>query len=199
MMEKAISQPPVASAAFEDGDVWVFAYGSLMWRPDFAFAEMRPARLYGYHRALCIYSIVGRGTPERPGLVLGLDRGGSCLGRALRVAAANVASVIAYLAEREMSTNTYAPRMLPAETDAGPITAYAFVVRRDHPQYAGKLGLDQAAALIMRGQGISGLNRDYLINTVRQLEILGFVDPGLHELLAEVRRRTGEIERGSGI
>lgn len=182
-----------------EGDLWVFGYGSLMWRPGFDYVEARGAMLRGYHREFCVYSHRHRGTPERPGLVLGLDRGGCCRGVAFRVAAENVDAVVAYLAEREMVNNTYAPRMLPAETDKGPISAYAFVVRRDHPQYAGKLGVDAAAALIMQGQGISGLNRDYLINTVRQLETLGFADRRLHVLLAEVRRRTGEIERGGGI
>jgi len=170
-----------------------------MWRPGFDYVEARSALLRGYHREFCVYSHRHRGTPERPGLVLGLDRGGGCRGVAFRVAAANVGATIAYLAEREMANNTYAPRMLPAETDGGCIAAYAFVVRRDHPQYAGKLPVDTAAALIMQGQGISGLNRDYLINTVKRLETLGFVDRRLHDLLAEVRRLTGEIERGSGI
>lgn len=191
--------PPVPDVPIPDGDLWVFAYGSLMWRPGFDFVEVRSALLRGYHREFCVYSHRHRGTPERPGLVLGLDRGGCCRGVAFRVAAENVAAVIAYLAEREMVTNTYAPRMLPAETDGGRVSAYAFVVRRDHPQYAGKLAIGQAAALIMQGQGISGLNRDYLINTVRQLETLGFADKPLHALLAEVMRLTGEIERGSGI
>ena len=191
--------PPAPDAPVPDGDLWVFAYGSLMWRPGFDYVEARSALLRGYHREFCVYSHRHRGTPERPGLVLGLDRGGGCRGVAFRVAAANVGATIAYLAEREMANNTYAPRMLPAETDGGCIAAYAFVVRRDHPQYAGKLPVDTAAALIMQGQGISGLNRDYLINTVKRLETLGFVDRRLHDLLAEVRRLTGEIERGSGI
>jgi len=181
------------------GDLWVFAYGSLMWRPGFEYVEARSALLHGYHREFCVYSHRHRGTPEVPGLVLGLDRGGCCRGLAFRVASANVGATLRYLAEREMTTNTYEPRMLPAETEGGRIAVYAFVVRRGHPQYAGKLPIGEAAALIMQGEGISGLNRDYLINTVKRLESLGFVDKRLHALLAEVRRRTGEIERGSGI
>jgi cation transport protein ChaC len=180
-------------------DFWVFAYGSLMWRPGFVYVEARSALLRGYHREFCVYSHRHRGTPERPGLVLGLDRGGCCRGLAFRVAAAEVEAVVRYLAEREMVTNAYEPRTLPAETEAGRIPVYAFVVRRDHRQYAGKLPVADAAALITRGEGLSGLNRDYLINTVRRLESLGFADRRLHALLAEVKRMTGEIERGSGI
>jgi len=180
-------------------DFWVFAYGSLMWRPGFAYVEARPALLRGYHREFCVYSHRHRGTPERPGLVLGLDRGGCCRGLAFRVVAADREAVVRYLAEREMSTATYEPRTLPVATEAGRLLVYAFVARRDHPQYAGKLPVERAAALIMQGQGISGLNRDYLINTIRRLETLGFVDKRLHALLAEVKRRTGEIDAGSGI
>lgn len=199
MPTSAFPPAPPPAPVLPAGDLWVFAYGSLMWRPGFDYVEARSALLRGYHREFCVYSHRHRGTPERPGLVLGLDRGGGCRGVAFRAAADTVPAMLAYLAEREMVTNTYAPRMLPAETEQGRIDVYAFVVRRDHPQYAGKLDLDQAAALIMQGEGISGLNRDYLINTVRQLETLGFVEKRLHALLAEVRRRTGELERGGGI
>jgi cation transport protein ChaC len=182
-----------------DGDFWVFAYGSLMWRPGFEYVEARSALLHGYHREFCVYSHRHRGTPQKPGLVLGLDRGGCCRGLAFRVAAAEVEAVMRYLAEREMVNNTYEPRTVPAETEVGRLPVYAFVVRRDHPQYAGKLAVAEAAALIVQGEGISGLNRDYLINTVRRLESLGFIDKRLHALLTEVKRMTGEIERGSGI
>lgn len=182
-----------------DGDFWVFAYGSLMWRPGFEYVEARSALLRGYHREFCVYSHRHRGTPQRPGLVLGLDRGGCCRGLAFRVAAADVEAVMGYLAEREMANNTYEPRMLPAETEGGRLAVYAFVVRRDHPQYSGKLPVAVAAALITQGEGVSGLNRDYLINTVKRLESLGFIDKRLHALLTEVKRMTGEIERGSGI
>src|SRR6201989_3424360 len=92
---------------FSKGDLWVFGYGSLMWRPDFEFVERVPARLIGEHRALCVYSFVHRGTPEKPGLVLGLDRGGACRGVAFRVAERNRADTIAYLRAREQVTSVY--------------------------------------------------------------------------------------------
>ena len=98
----------------DSGDIWVFGYGSLMWRPDFPHVETRPARLRGYHRALCVLSTRYRGTKARPGLVLGLDRGGSCVGRAFRVAARDADRVLAILHEREMLNRVYNPRWLTA-------------------------------------------------------------------------------------
>lgn len=183
-----------------DDDLWVFAYGSLMWRTGFDCVEAHTARLDGFHREFCIYSHHHRGTPERPGLVLGLDRGGACQGIALRVAAENREAVIAYLDERELITGAYTPRTLEIALDGGgTVAAYTFVANRGHAQYAGRLEVAEAARLIMGAEGRSGLNRDYLINTVRHLEGLGFGEARLHALLAEVERQTGEIERGGGI
>src|SRR3954468_20431888 len=109
-------------------DLWVFAYGSLMWRPGFSYVERTPARLIGYHRALCVLSHVHRGTPERPGLVLGLDRGGRCHGVAFRVAASEAAATLAYLREREQVTSVYIERGLPVRLrDGGEIRALAYV------------------------------------------------------------------------
>ncbi|MGE5504914.1 MAG: gamma-glutamylcyclotransferase, partial [Actinomycetota bacterium] len=114
----------------------MFAYGSLMWRPDFDHAEARPARLLGWHRALCILSTHYRGCPERPGLVLGLDRGGSCVGRAFRVEADKAEAVLRLLHEREMITNVYQPRFLPVTLDDGRrVPAWSFIVDRRHRQY----------------------------------------------------------------
>jgi cation transport protein ChaC len=181
-------------------DLWVFGYGSLMWRPGFEFEEARPARLDGWHRAFCVYSRHWRGTPERPGLVLGLDEGGSCRGLAFRVRPQLAQSVIAYLAERELVGYAYFARTLPVVLDGGPVVAaHTFVADADHRHYAGALPLEQAASIIMDAEGCAGLNRDYLINTVRHLEKDGFADPSLHALLLEVERQTGLIERGAGI
>src|SRR4051794_23010766 len=124
-------------------DLWVFGYGSLMWRPGFPHVERRHASLYGYHRSLCVLSHVHRGTPERPGLVLGLDRGGRCLGVAFRVAAREAEATVAYLRGREQVTAVYLERRLPIRLDDGRrVEALAYAVDRRHPQYAGALSED---------------------------------------------------------
>lgn len=167
-------------------DIWIFGYGSLMWRPDFPHLETRPARIIGYHRALCVFSTRYRGTREKPGLVLGLDRGGTCVGRAFRVAARDADGVLAYLHEREMLNRVYDPRWLKARTPRGIVRAYAFVVRRDHPQYTGRLPPNRMIALILNGRGERGTSLDYLRETVRHLDELGVRDTPLHGVLARV-------------
>jgi cation transport protein ChaC len=165
-------------------DLWVFAYGSLMWDPGFAAAEAVAARLYGWHRAMCILSEVYRGRPGNPGLVLGLDRGGSCRGLAYRVAAPVAAAVEQVLHDREMVNNVYRPtRSAIHLTDQRTVRALYFVARRDHRQYAGKLRAIDAARLIRQGFGLSGSSRDYLANTVEHLAALGLEDRALWNLL----------------
>ncbi len=166
---------------------WVFAYGSLIWRPGFPYREAEPARLLGYHRWLCVYSFIHRGTPECPGLVLGLDRGGSCRGVAYRVEAEREAEVLAYLDEREMGTAVYERRRLPVATPRGRVSAWCYVVRRDHVQYAGRLPPGQCLDLIRQGVGRSGCNAEYVINTVAHLEELGIIDRPLVDLAARLR------------
>ena len=171
----------------EDAPLWVFGYGSLMWRPGFAHDAAEPARLRGYHRAFCVYSVHHRGTPARPGLVLGLDRGGSCRGRAYRVAARDAESVIAYLDAREQVTAVYLRRRVTIEIGAARVSAITYVADRSHRQYAGKLPPLRIAEIILGGQGVSGANPEYLENTVAHLDTLGINDGPLHELLALVR------------
>lgn len=184
----------------KDRDLWVFGYGSLMWRPGFEADEIRRARLDGWHRGFCVYSRHWRGTPERPGLVLGLDQGGSCHGLAFRVAAERAADVVEYLNERELVGYAYVAQDLPVRLDDGRVVdAYTFVADTAHHHYAGQLPLEQAAAIIMDAEGCAGLNRDYLINTIRQLESDGYAEASLHALLVEVERQTGIIEAGAGI
>jgi glutathione-specific gamma-glutamylcyclotransferase len=180
-------------------ELWVFGYGSLMWRPGFPHLESCRALLDGYHRSFCIYSRHWRGTPERPGLVLGLTPGGQCPGVAFRVDAAHRQEVIDYLNERELISYAYLPMLLTVEVAGRQVEAYTFVADMDHHHYAGDLPTAEAAHIIMDAQGRAGLNRDYLINTVRELEAHGFVEPSLHDLLREVERDTGIIDRGSGI
>ncbi len=168
-----------------DDGIWVFAYGSLMWRPNFPHVDARRALLRGYHRALCVYSVRYRGTHERPGLVLGLDRGGSCRGRALRVAAENVDAVTAYLNGRELVTGVYAPKFVNVRLEDGQrVTAYVFLARRDHRQYAGKLPAERVAELVVKGRGLEGSGLDYLRNTIAHLDEMGIRDGPLHRILA---------------
>jgi len=167
-------------------DFWVFAYGSLMWRPGFEFLESALVRVYGWRRSLCIFSYVHRGTPERPGLVLGLDRGGSCQGVAFRVCGTKKAETLAYLRERELVTSVYRERTLAVELAEGSrVPAIAYVVDRAHRQYAGRLPIDEVARLVSTARGASGDNPAYVRNTYEHLLRQGIHD----EELAAVTRR----------
>jgi cation transport protein ChaC len=170
---------------FSKGDLWVFGYGSLMWRPGFDYLERVPARLIGEHRALCVYSFVHRGTPEKPGLVLGLDRGGACRGIAFRVTGKNRAETIAYLRAREQVTSVYreVTRSVWLEDDARQrVSALTYIVDRGHVQYAGRLTLAEQLRHVLEGHGQSGNNRDYVLSTVKAIEAEGFRDNQLHKL-----------------
>jgi glutathione-specific gamma-glutamylcyclotransferase len=168
--------------------VWLFAYGSLMWNPGIAFAEARPGVLHGYHRSFCLYSRDYRGTPERPGLVLGLDRGGSCRGIAYRLVPDQVAEALDQVWAREMTGQVYEMRRVAVRTPYGKVIAQACTVRRDSPDYAGRLSLDAAAGLLAGAVGGRGSGREYLANTVRHLETLGISDGLLHRIAARVAR-----------
>jgi glutathione-specific gamma-glutamylcyclotransferase len=171
----------------ESGDLWVFGYGSLMWRPGFAYLERRSAHVHGWRRSLCIYSHVYRGTPERPGLVLGLDRGGSCHGVAFRVAAALREETTAYLRRRELVTAVYLERRVVVRfAEGGAAEALAYVADRRHPQYAGTLEPEQVLRLVARGAGESGANADYVLNTEAHLREIGIRDPALELLAAQL-------------
>ncbi len=167
-------------------DLWIFAYGSIMWNPGFSHRETRHALLRGYHRAFCVYSIHYRGTPERSGLVLGLDRGGACRGRAFRVPGWNAAAVLDYLDRRENIYDVYRRRSLRLRTPGGPLIAQGYIVDRSGPQYAGKLTNEAVLEMLRRGKGEGGTGFEYLESTVRHLDELGISDARLHELL---RRR----------
>jgi cation transport protein ChaC len=177
----------VFEAELSKTDLWVFGYGSLMWRPGFAFIEQVPARLIGEHRALCVYSFDHRGTPEKPGLVLGLDRGGACRGIAFRVNAKHRDDTVAYLRGREQTTNVYREvmRSVWLENEARErVSALAYVVDRGHVQYAGRLSLAEQLRFVQQGHGRSGNNRDYVLSTVKSIEAQGFRDAQLHQLAA---------------
>ena len=183
-----------------NAELWVFGYGSLMWRPGFDFIDRVEARLIGAHRALCVYSFVHRGTPERPGLVLGLDRGGACRGIAYRVAAAERAKTVAYLRAREQVTMVYREctrRITLKRAPKQPIPALCYVVDRSHPQYAGRLTLEQQLHLVRQGHGSSGVNRDYVLAAVAAMEALGLRETELH-LLAQRLKGLHEAAPPSG-
>jgi len=170
-------------------DLWVFGYGSLMWRPGFDYLERRPARLLGAHRALCVISHFHRGTAEKPGLVLGLDRGGSCRGIAFRVEASKREATIAYLREREQVTSVYRETTRPVtllDEPEADVQALCYIVDRSHAQYAGALTRERQLALVRQGHGRSGINRDYVFATVKELEALGIRDATLEWLAARL-------------
>lgn len=175
--------------AAESGDLWVFGYGSLMWRPGFPFRERHLATLTGYHRSLCIFSHVHRGTPEMPGLVLGLDRGGKCRGLAFGVEATDAEATLAYLREREQVTAVYLERHVTVRLEDGrAVRAVTYVADRRHPQYAGRLPTEDLLRLINQGVGISGANPDYVRATHRQLIEMGVSD----SILAGIAERLSQ-------
>lgn len=172
-------------ARTEAGDLWVFAYGSLMWSPGFATAERLTARVFGYHRDLCVASIHYRGTPDRRGIVLGLRRGGSCQGVALRVTAAQRQAVAAYLDSRELITRLYHPRFLTCRlADGRQVSAYGYVVDPAHDQYLGHLSRAEKLDLLTQGRGVRGTSLDYLRSTVDCLEQHGIADRHLRSFLS---------------
>eukprot|EP01037_Dinobryon_pediforme_P007394 gene7395-7460_t len=163
---------------------WVFAYGSLIWNPGFPFAFSQPATIYGYHRSLCIYSHVHRGTPERPGLVLGLDRGGQCQGLAYAVTQANKVATIDYLRAREQVTMVYREaNLLLRLADGTCVDGLTYVADRTNPQYAGRLPFYDQLRLVQQGHGQSGPNPDYVRATAEHLAKMNIKDRTLEELV----------------
>ena len=165
------------------GDVWIFAYGSLIWNPLFPVAEERVARVHGVHRSFCIWSRLGRGSPDRPGLVLGLDRGGNCRGVALRLEERHLHEELTLLWRREMVTGAYRPTWMRARTDDGIVDAIAFVADRDAASYAGHLTEAEVVAVLRTGSGFLGTCSDYLAQTTAGLAARGIRDDGLMRLV----------------
>jgi cation transport protein ChaC len=169
----------------EPHDLWIFAYGSLMWRPGFASEEVVHARLTGWRRSFCIYSRFHRGSSRRPGLVLGLDRGGACEGLAFRVAAGNARETLRYLRDREQVASVYREALVPVTLMSGEraeVMALTYFVERAHPSYAGQLPLARQAHFIRGAVGRSGNNIDYLANTLAHLNQLGIRERELERL-----------------
>jgi len=183
----AAGDPPL-----DPQQLWVFGYGSLMWRPGFPFVETQPARLEGFHRDMCLMSFHYRGTPESPGLVCGLMTGGGCDGRAYRIAAVNVDSALAYLDARELITDIYLPRHLPIRLASGrDVIARVYVADTAHGQFVGGWSDAQKVAHIVQGKGTEGHCLEYMRNLVGHLDELGIVDMGMTALLRAALEATG--------
>jgi len=179
--------PDVMALRDSTEPVWIFAYGSLMWDPRFPRSESETALLRGYHRSFCLYSYDYRGTRTRPGLTLGLDYGGACRGIVLRLPPEVLAEAIDRLWAREMTApSVYDMRLLPVRTSSGAWKAFAFTVRRDHPDYAGRLSPEETARIIAGAVGRRGSCREYLADTERHLQALGIADASLHRLSERV-------------
>lgn len=171
---------------------WIFAYASLMWKPGFIVDISQPGRLIGYHRSLCVFSHHHRGTPARPGLVMGLDRGGACEGVLIGVVSEREPQVLAYLDERELVTNVYERRKLPVvltqSSEQRTVDAWCYVVRQDHDQYAGSLPTAETCKLVRQGHGLAGACVDYVLNTLAHLRELGIEEAHLEGLAADLER-----------
>jgi len=165
-------------------DLWLFAYGSLIWKVDFPVHERRRATVFGHHRALRMWSRVNRGTPELPGLVFALLAGGSCQGMALRVAAAEVPQMLPRLWEREMPNPVYDPKWLRCHTPQGPVQALAFTLSRRSPNHTGLLPAEQLRTIFAQARGRYGSTLDYARQTHAQLLALGIRDQALARLMA---------------
>ncbi|CAM4260583.1 gamma-glutamylcyclotransferase [Comamonas aquatilis] len=165
-------------------DLWVFGYGSLIWRPDFAFSERRTAHVHGWHRALKMWSTINRGTPQCPGLVFGMLSGGSCHGMAFRVAQTDAPAVLKQLWQREMPNAVYDPRWLPCKTAHGTVKALAFTLSRQSPHHTGELPPEEYRRIFAQAQGIYGTTRDYAQATFDELQRMGIRDKALQKLLS---------------
>ena len=189
----AESLASILAARTPDEPVWVFGYGSLIWSPTFHFAEQRVARARGYHRGFYLWSKINRGSPETPGLVLGLDRGGSCGGMAFRIDETVLQEELSLLWRREMLLGTYIPRWVSVEIDRRPSRAIAFVVDRHKPGYAGRLTDDRIVSVALSAHGHYGSCADYLLNTATSLEHHGIADHRLSRLAKLVKTRQSTL------
>lgn len=168
-------------------DLWLFGYGSLLWKPEFEFSERRPARVHGWHRALKMWSRINRGTPERPGLVFGLLSGGSCQGMVFRVPKAEGAVVLQRLWAREMMTGVYDPRWLPCHSSQGAVSALAFTLSRKSPNHTGVLSDEELRRIFGSACGIYGTTLDYAVRTHEELLRLSIRDRHLERMIRLAR------------
>lgn len=187
--ERMASLRAILDAAPAGGDVWVFGYGSLIWNPAFHFVEKRTARIHGYHRRFCLWTHMGRGSAEKPGLMLALENGGACRGVIFRIAEQAVETELDILWRREMFTGAYRPTWVTAHSAGERIPAITFVINRGNGRYAGRLSDDTVARHIATAAGPMGHCCDYLFETVKHLAELGIRDPHLDAMANKVRAR----------
>lgn len=185
--ERRAQVQAILARAPRPGRIWVFAFGSLMWNPAFHFVERRTARIHGFHRQFCLWSRAGRGSPERPGLMLSLESGGSCTGVAYRLDKRAAATELDVVWRREMFTMSYRPIWTTAHTPKGPEPAIAFSANREHERYVPGLEDAVIARYLATGAGPMGRCCDYLFDTVSHLRQLGIRDRRLEGLEARVR------------
>ena len=190
-------QNTLASLPDPQGDIWLFGYGSLIWNPMVEHTERRPAKLLGYHRGFYLYSRINRGTYDKPGLVLGLDRGGSCSGVAFRIPAASIETELHMLWRREMMTGAYLPRWISVQlhkeecasdhASSTKVKALAFVMNRQHAGYCGRLPDLTVVSHLRDACGLYGSARDYLSYTLEGLRKEGFDDAYLSRLWQQLK------------
>ena len=172
----------------ERGDVWIFGYASLIWRPEFAAAEERPAKVHGWHRSLAMRSRINRGTPECPGLVFALIPGGSCRGRAYRIEQPRVETELRRLWGREMPSGVYDPKWLACRTPQGPVRGLAFTLSRRSPNHTGNLDDRELIEILRTANGRYGSTLAYLVETARSLRTCGIRDRDVERMVALARR-----------
>jgi cation transport protein ChaC len=187
--ELAASRAAILAGADLSDGVWLFGYGSLIWNPAFHFTDRLIGTVYGYHRRFCLWTHLGRGCPEQPGLVLGLERGGSCRGAVFHIAPEAVEEELAIVWRREMISGAYVPRWVQVHSALGALRAITFVINHTHERYARFLPDDRIAEVIATAAGWLGPCADYLINTVDHLAALGIHDRPLERLRAQVLAR----------
>jgi cation transport protein ChaC len=191
--ERRASLDATLAAQPVPGDVWLFGYGSLIWNPAFHYVDRRPVLIRGWHRQFCLSTPIGRGTPDQPGLVLGLDRGGSCRGVAFRIAGAEARAELELVWRREMVTGAYVPRWvgLHGADPSHAASGIVFTINRAAPNYLRPTSEAETARVIATACGALGTCRDYLFDTIQGLEGFGIRDPHLDRIARLVRAGTG--------
>jgi glutathione-specific gamma-glutamylcyclotransferase len=180
LLERILSEHPPGE------DLWIFGYGSLIWNPAFHFEESRCALLRGWHRRFCLKLFIGRGTPETPGLMLALDKGGACRGVAFRISAGKVKEELGLIWQREMYGGAYNARWVKLAEGGQQMRAVTFVINPSHPRYIKELTIEETARLIASGQGDLGSCREYFDNTVAHLRKMGVKDAALARIAASL-------------